>query len=85
MLAKFDIDPKLKIKLRDNDAYVEFNDQDRLDNMSYRAYNDPQYWWVILHANDYQIEFDIEAGELLRIPFPLESALNDLGVLNATI
>ena len=81
MVDKFNIDPSLKIQLRDTDAYVEFNDQDRFDNMSYRAYGDPQYWWLILHANDYQIEFDVEPGELIRIPYPLNSALNDLGAL----
>ena len=81
MKEKFSIDPTLSIKLRDTDAYIEFNDQNRLDNISYRAYGDPQYWWLILHANGYQIEFDIEAGELLRIPYPLSSALDDLEIL----
>ena len=66
------------INNRETDIYLEINDQDRLDLISYRIYGDPTYWWLILRANGYQIEFDIEAGELIRIPFPLELALNDI-------
>lgn len=60
------------------DLYIQYNSSDRLDLISYRVYDDPQYWWVILAANGYQIEFDIEDGEILRVPFPLSDAINNI-------
>jgi len=63
---------------QDTDLYITYNSSDRLDLISYRIYGDPQYWWVVLSANDYQIEFDIEYGEILRIPFPLAPVLTKI-------
>ena len=63
---------------RETDLYIPYNGADRLDTISYRVYGDPQYWWVILAANEYQIEFDIIEGEILRIPYPLTDVLNDM-------
>ncbi len=77
---KSNIDFTKKINRRETDVYIEINDQDRFDRISYRAYGDPQYWWLILQANGYQIEFDVEAGELIRIPYPLSAALSDIEV-----
>ena len=71
-------DFSFKIENRDSDVYIEYSDHDRLDLISFRIYNDPSYWWLILHANGYQLEFDIEPGELLRVPYPLELALRDI-------
>ena len=48
------------IEERETDYYLKYNAADRLDLISYRVYNDPQYWWIILAANGYEIEFDIE-------------------------
>lgn len=62
----------------DSDLYITYKSSDRLDLISNRVYGDPQYWWLILSANGYQIEFDIENGEVLRIPFPLENAINSI-------
>lgn len=72
------IPPLGEIQHRESDLYIPYNGADRLDSISYRTYNDPQYWWVILAANEYQIEFDIVEGEILRVPFPLSSALQDM-------
>ena len=66
------------IEDRDTDIYLTYNAATRLDNISFRVYNDPQYWWVILAANGYEIEFDIIDGEILRIPFPLSDAIKDI-------
>ena len=68
------------IKYRETDIYIEFTDEDRLDNVSYRIYGDPQYWWLILQANGYAMEFDIEPGELIRVPYPLSGAIGDMNV-----
>jgi nucleoid-associated protein YgaU len=67
-----------KIQERDTDLYMTYTSADRLDMVSYRVYGDPSYWWVILAANEYQIEFDIESGEVLRIPWPLSDAINTI-------
>ena len=72
------IKPVGKIKERETDLYITYNAADRLDMISYRVYDDPQYWWVILAANGYQLEFDIEDGEILRIPAPLSDVLADI-------
>lgn len=63
---------------RSSDIYITYTSADRLDLLSYRIYGDPQYWWVILAANDYQLEFDIEDGEILRIPTPLSEVLDEI-------
>jgi nucleoid-associated protein YgaU len=67
-----------EIMKRETDLHITFNASDRLDLISYRVYNDPQYWWVILAANGFQLEFEIEDGEILRIPYPLADAMVDI-------
>lgn len=49
----------------------------RLDKLSQKYYNTPYYGVLILMANPSlaTIEFDIEDGKTIRIPYPLESAL----------
>lgn len=66
------------IEDRDTDIHVTYNAASRLDQISYRVYGDSQYWWVILAANGYEIEFDIVDGEILRIPYPLTDAIKDI-------
>lgn len=42
---------------------------DRLDNLAYEYYGDPQYWWFILDANPrYMEEHHIQRGDVLFIP-----------------
>jgi len=74
--ATENIPPVGEIPKKETDVYLPYNDTDRLDLMSYRVYADPQYWWLILAANGYQLEFDIEYGEILRVPYPLSETLN---------
>lgn len=63
---------------RDTDVFIPYHEADRLDLISDRYYGSPEYWWVILSANDYQLEFDIEAGEILRIPYPLNEVIAEI-------
>ncbi len=60
-----------EIPTSNTDVYITYKSSDRLDLISNRIYGDPKYWWVILAANNYQIEFEIETGEILRVPYPL--------------
>lgn len=42
---------------------------DRLDNLAYRYYGDPQFWWFILDVNTrYMEEEEIQQGDRLVIP-----------------
>lgn len=66
------------IENRETDIFLTYNAADRLDLISHRVYGNPQYWWVILAANGYEIEFDIDEGEILRIPYPLTDAIRDI-------
>jgi len=70
--------PPYKILDRETDVFLTYNSADRLDLISNRVYGSPNYWWVILAANNYHIEFDIEAGEVIRVPYPLADVLNEI-------
>jgi hypothetical protein len=49
----------------------------RMDLLSYQYYNDPNFGWLILQANPQygSLEYMIEDGVKLRIPYPLDTAL----------
>lgn len=73
--------PFIKIQPQNSDKYTYWElGKSRLDLLSYRYYNDAGYGWLILQANPHlpSIEFLIENGEKIRIPYPLESALIQL-------
>ena len=57
----------------------------RLDILSYQYYNDPDYAWLILQANPQygSMEFNIPDLSELRIPFPLDAAIE--GYNNAIV
>jgi len=76
--ATENIKPIGNISDRESDIYIQFNSADRLDQISNRVYGDPQYWWLILAANEYQLEFDIVPGEILKIPYPLSDVIVEI-------
>ncbi len=48
----------------------------RFDRLAFKYYSDPTLGWLISMANpQHSLEFDFEDGEIVRIPFPLEPAL----------
>lgn len=70
--------PFVKIEKMPTDYYVYYqNNKTRLDVLSYEYYNDANFGWLIMQANpEYgSLEFKIPNNSLLRIPYPLESAL----------
>lgn len=70
--------PFIKIPKMSTDYYTYYKlGQTRLDVLSYDYYNDPNYGWLILQANPElkSLEFGIKDNTLIRIPYPLESAL----------
>jgi hypothetical protein len=71
--------PFIKIPNKNTDYYEYYElGKTRLDLLSYKYYNDPNYDWLIMQANpEYgSLEFNIPNKSLLRIPFPLESTIS---------
>jgi len=71
--------PFIKIPTSVNDKYVNYIvGTTRFDRISQTYYGDPTYGWLILLANpSKRLEFDFNDGEQIRIPFPLEVALDN--------
>jgi len=71
--------PGVTIKERSTDLYIQYNIEDKLETVAHRVYDDPKLWWIIMLANpEYTMEYEIEPGETLRIPLPLNSAITDI-------
>lgn len=71
--------PFVKIRPNDSDIYIKFEkDKMRFDSLSYKYYADPDFGWLILQANPEcsPYEYLIEDGTTLRIPYPLQTAIN---------
>ena len=72
--------PLVQIRKSESDYFELYKKNiSSLDNISYKYYNDPNYVWLILMANQEcgSLEYEIPDGTELRIPFPLEAALSD--------
>lgn len=70
--------PFIEIPRRDTDYYESFYvGRTRLDLLSYKYYNNPDYGWLILQANPQYgaNEFSIPDKATLRIPYPLGTVL----------
>jgi len=73
--------PFTKISASPSDKTIEWKPNDRLDRYANKYYNNPMYDFFILLGNSkYTSEFDIEIGDIIRIPFPIDrvrSEFND--------
>jgi hypothetical protein len=50
----------------------------RLDTIAAEIYGDDLYNWLVLLANpEYPLEFDIPNNTVIRVPFPLNDAVNE--------
>ena len=70
--------PFISIPKKSSDYYEEYElGKTRLDLLSYKYYDNPNYDWLIMQANpEYgSMEFNIEDGAILRIPYPLEDTI----------
>ena len=64
---------------KDSDFFELYKkNETRLDLLSYKYYNDPNYGWLIMQANpEYgSMEFEIPDGAELRIPYPLNVSID---------
>ena len=53
---------------------------ERFYKLSSTYYNNPEYWWVIAWFNQIPLETQLNAGDVIDIPFPLERILRILEV-----
>ena len=70
--------PFISIPVKETDYYEVYEKgKTRLDILSYRYYNDPDYAWLIMQANPHygSIEFLIPDKVQIRIPYPLNATL----------
>tara|TARA_R110000824_G_scaffold175566_6_gene354116 strand:- start:232 stop:564 length:333 start_codon:yes stop_codon:yes gene_type:complete len=52
---------------------------DRYFKLADKYYGDAELWWVIAFFNQKPTEFDINAGDIIYIPTPLETTLFYMG------
>lgn len=70
--------PFVEVPFSNSDFYVYYEvGKTRLDLLSYQYYGDSSYGWLILQANPHvgSLEFKIKDNAKLRIPYPLENAI----------
>ena len=70
--------PFVEVPLSNTDKYVTYEvGKSRLDLISYKYYNDPNYGWLILQSNPSvgALEYNIKDKTILRVPYPLENAI----------
>lgn len=51
---------------------------DRFYKIAYESYGDPTLWWVIAWFNKIPTEADVNFGDVIQIPFPLERVMQFL-------
>jgi len=75
----FNIMPNIKLTDKVSDKFVIFDPvKNRLDKLSQEYYNTPYFGWLIMLANpEYDYEYDIPSGVVIRVPYPLNDTLND--------
>ncbi len=68
---------------RESDIYVTASDNDYLDSLAKRYYNDESFWWIIANANNLgKGKLSIPAGKVLRIPTDITPIIQDLQNIN---
>ena len=78
--GSFRIVPGLEIPIKGTDKYIQYKrGKDRMDKLSQEYYGTPLFGWLILQANPLygSVEFLIPNNVYLRIPFPLQTSLQD--------
>ena len=71
-----------KIPFLDASLRVQFNSiphiwklGDRYYKLADQYYDDPTYWWVVAWYNQKPLETDLDAGDVIYIPLPLDDVL----------
>jgi hypothetical protein len=71
--------PGITISKKNSDYFEIYNTSNRLDLLSSKYYNNPNYEWLILLANpEYgSLEYNIPFNSEIRIPYPLNETLKE--------
>lgn len=61
---------KIEIRETENDSFheIQTKEENRLDLIANQYYDNHKFWWIIALANNLNNPFDLEVGEVLRIP-----------------
>jgi hypothetical protein len=71
--------PRIKYSPQSSDKEEKWEvNKSRMDLISFKYYEDSNYDWLIMLANNDipHLEFEIPDGTIITIPYPLEIALN---------
>lgn len=77
---EIDMVPFGNVRPKSTDYFEVYKkNESRLDIISYKYYNNPNYGWLILQANPEvgSLEYEIKDGTTLRIPYPLSTSIQD--------
>ena len=75
--------PPIAIKERTSDVRITYDrNLTRLDRIAGDVYEDETLSKIIMWANpEYDYEFDIPSGMVIRVPFPIEDVIQDIILL----
>lgn len=63
------------------DILHPFKSHDNIDTLANKYYGDPTLGWIIMLGNpNYKMEFLVPTGTIVRVPFPLDKVLAQLGI-----
>lgn len=72
------------IEKKPNDIYIIGSQQDRLDNLAYKYYQDSRLWWIIARANNIgKGDLTVPIGKQIRIPSDFISIIDSYNNLNS--
>jgi hypothetical protein len=78
--GNFRVVPGINLPIKPTDKYIQYRKGKlRLDKISDEYYSSPLFGWLIMTANPMAgtNEFEIPDKFIIRIPFPLNSSLQD--------
>jgi len=72
-----------EMKQNPKDRYIISIQNDRLDNLAYKYYQDARLWWILARANNLgKGDLNIPIGIQLRIPYNHLSIVEEYNTLN---
>tara|TARA_B100000497_G_scaffold122663_1_gene154065 strand:- start:218 stop:514 length:297 start_codon:yes stop_codon:yes gene_type:complete len=74
-----------RIKKRSTDIYLVIVERTRLDHLSYKFYENPNYWWILASANNVKGTMYVEPGTQVRIPRDYGEVLVDHNKINSRL
>lgn len=72
------INKDIDIPKQSDDIYIRWKESDRTTLLANQYYNDPEYYWVILKANNVGIESQLIPGQRIRIPKNINNIISEI-------